>query len=96
MLGLEKASNETQGQVIGELGLLILQLSIVKATEKMTNEQLIAFEELLAKQKPEEIQAFLQDNIFEFDMIAIEASKEVIEEYKSGRNEINGYGEVRV
>ncbi len=84
ILGLQTATKEKQEEVVGELGALIMQLSLVKATEKMSDEALIAFEKVLAKQKPEEIGSFLEKTTPEFDALVAEASKEIVEEYKKG------------
>ena len=83
-LGLSASSKEKQEEVMGELGGLILQLVLVKATERMSDEALISFEKVLADQKPEEIGSFLEKTIPDFDALVTEASKEVVEEYKKG------------
>ncbi len=84
VLGLQTESKEAQEQIIGELGGLILQLILVKATEKMTDDEVIAFEKVLSSQNQEEMQAFLLKTIPDFESLVAEASKEVIEEYKKG------------
>jgi hypothetical protein len=83
-LGLTLVSKEKQEEVIGELGGLILQLVLVKATERMSDETLISFEGVLALQNSDEIMGFLEKTIPDFDALVAEASREIVEEYKKG------------
>lgn len=81
-LNLQGLSEEDSNEVITTLGGMILERVILNVTESLSDEQVIAFEEVIQEGDQLKLLEFFAENVPQFDEILQKTSKEVIEYYK--------------